>query len=151
MHNKVVTMTARALRELGAATRALQLPRHRRVRKAASTKAAAKSTTCTRSPPGSASNAPATRSGWPASASAPTSSLRAAASLKPDLLISIAPPAGRWDFDGIELPTMPWLVIQGENDEVVDPQAVYDWLREIARRRPNWCACPTPATSSIAS
>src|SRR3546814_14053297 len=57
-------------------------------------------------------------------------SLRAAASLKPDLLVSIAPPAGRWDLDSIELPTIPWLVMQGENEELVDPQAVYDWLEE---------------------
>ncbi|MDH5822541.1 alpha/beta fold hydrolase [Luteimonas sp. RD2P54] len=55
-------------------------------------------------------------------------SLRAAAGLKPGMLISIAPPAGRWDFDAIELPACPWLVIQGEADEIVDPQAVYDWL-----------------------
>ena len=26
------------------------------------------------------------------------------------------------------LPRCPWLVIQGEADEIVDPQAVYDWL-----------------------
>ena len=37
-------------------------------------------------------------------------------------------PAGRWDFDSIQLPNFPWLVIQGEEDEIVDPQAVYDWL-----------------------
>lgn len=57
-------------------------------------------------------------------------SLRAAAELEPALLVSIAPPvSGRgWDFDAIALPTMPWLVIQGENDEIVDPQSVYDWL-----------------------
>ncbi len=57
-------------------------------------------------------------------------SLRAAAELDPALLVSIAPPvSGRgWDFDAIALPTMPWLVIQGENDEIVDPQSVYDWL-----------------------
>ncbi|NZA25103.1 alpha/beta hydrolase [Luteimonas sp. SJ-92] len=55
-------------------------------------------------------------------------SLRAAAGLQPGMLISIAPPAGRWDFDEIELPACPWLVIQGEADEIVDPQAVYDWL-----------------------
>jgi len=57
-------------------------------------------------------------------------SLRAAAELQPALLLSIAPPAGRWDFDTIALPTMPWLVIQGEADEIVDPQAVYDWLED---------------------
>ncbi len=55
-------------------------------------------------------------------------SLRGAVELQPAVLISIAPPAGRWDFDSIALPTMPWLVIQGEEDEIVDPQAVYDWL-----------------------
>lgn len=55
-------------------------------------------------------------------------SLRAADALQPDVLISVAPPAGRWDFESIVLPTCPWLVIQGESDEIVDPQAVYDWL-----------------------
>jgi len=55
-------------------------------------------------------------------------SLRAADAVQPDLLISVAPPAGRWDFESIVLPTCPWLVIQGESDEIVDPQAVYDWL-----------------------
>lgn len=55
-------------------------------------------------------------------------SLQAAEELKPAVLISVAPPAGRWDFDMIAMPTMPWLVVQGENDEIVDPQAVYDWL-----------------------
>jgi len=59
-------------------------------------------------------------------------SLRAAAELRPALLVSIAPPAGRWDFDTITLPTMPWLVIQGESDEIVDPQAVYDWLEQTS-------------------
>lgn len=55
-------------------------------------------------------------------------SIRAAAELQPAMLISVAPPAGRWDFDDVELPACPWLVIQGEADEIVDPQAVYDWL-----------------------
>ena len=57
-------------------------------------------------------------------------SLRGAMELQPSVLISIAPPAGRWDFARIVLPTMPWMVIQGEEDEVVDPQAVYDWLAD---------------------
>ena len=56
-------------------------------------------------------------------------SLRVAAELVPGMLISIAPPAGRsWDFDAITPPDCPWLVIQGEADEVVDPEAVYAWL-----------------------
>ena len=48
------------------------------------------------------------------------------------MLVSIAPPAGRWAFERIATPTMPWLVIQGEEDEIVDPQAVYDWFAKIA-------------------
>lgn len=58
-------------------------------------------------------------------------SLSVAAELAPAALISIAPPAERWNFDAIRTPTMPWLVVQGEDDEVVVPQAVYDWLERI--------------------
>ncbi len=67
-------------------------------------------------------------------------SLRMAAELQPAVRISIAPPAGRWDFDSIAVPTMPWLVIQGEEDEIVDPQAVYDWLAKIAQAQPQAAA-----------
>jgi len=54
-------------------------------------------------------------------------SLKAAAEVQPQALISIAPPAGRWDFDDVRPPAQ-WLVVQGEQDEIVDPQAVFDWL-----------------------
>ncbi|MCW0461650.1 hypothetical protein NB717_002718 [Xanthomonas sacchari] len=57
-------------------------------------------------------------------------SLRASAALQPQVLISIAPPAGRWDFSDMA-PPQQWLVIQGEADEIVDPQAVYDWLETL--------------------
>ena len=55
-------------------------------------------------------------------------SIRNAMRLRADALISIAPPAGRWPFASIEVPTCPWLIVQGEADEVVDPQAVFDWV-----------------------
>ena len=61
-------------------------------------------------------------------------SLRANDTVLPDALISIAPPAGRWDFGKIATPVCPWLVIQGENDEIVDPQAVYDWIDTLKRK-----------------
>lgn len=57
-------------------------------------------------------------------------SIRAAAGLEPAALISLAPPAGRWNFD-CATPQMPWLVVQGEEDEIVDPNAVYHWLGEL--------------------
>ena len=58
--------------------------------------------------------------------------LRAAAELQASLLLSIAPPVGRsWDFAGIAHPSVPWLVIQGEADEVVDAQAVKAWAEAL--------------------
>jgi hypothetical protein len=58
-------------------------------------------------------------------------SLINAVRLRADALISIAPPVGRWQFDQIELPTVPWLIVQGEADEVVEPQAVFDWVQTL--------------------
>jgi hypothetical protein len=59
--------------------------------------------------------------------------LRAAPSLEPSLLLSIAPPVGRsWDFSQLALPTCPWVVIQGESDEIVDPGAVRAWIDGLA-------------------
>ncbi len=57
--------------------------------------------------------------------------LRNAVRLGADALISIAPPAGRWPFEGFALPTCPWLVVMGEEDEVVEPQAVFDWIDSL--------------------
>lgn len=127
MHNKVVTMVARSLRELGAATVRFNF---RGTGNSEGTfdegrgelddlRAVAAWVRAQR--PGDAL--------WLAGFSfGAYVSLQAAEELKPSLLVSVAPPAGRWDFDTIAMPTMPWLVIQGENDEIVDPQAVYEWL-----------------------
>lgn len=57
--------------------------------------------------------------------------LRCAERLQAKALISIAPPAGRWPFEGIALPRCPWLVVMGEEDEVVDPQTVFDWIDSL--------------------
>ncbi|HZX81431.1 MAG TPA: alpha/beta hydrolase [Lysobacter sp.] len=63
-------------------------------------------------------------------------SLRMADALQPALLFSIAPPAGRsWDFRHLGLYTGPWFVIQGEADEIVEPQHVYDWLTQLGELR----------------
>jgi hypothetical protein len=34
-------------------------------------------------------------------------------------------------LDDVALPTCPWLLIQGEADEVVDPQAVFAWVDSL--------------------
>ena len=59
--------------------------------------------------------------------------LRAAASLAPQQLIQIAPPVGRWAFETITLPDCPWLIVQGEADEVVDPAAVFAWAANLPK------------------
>ena len=61
-------------------------------------------------------------------------SLKMAAELQPAGLVSIAPPVGRsWDTGSIVPPTCPWLVIQGEADEIVDPEAVFAWAASLPR------------------
>ena len=55
-------------------------------------------------------------------------SLRMNAALAPTALISIAPPVGRWDFAHVPVPAMPWLVVQGDEDELVDANAVQAWV-----------------------
>ena len=61
-------------------------------------------------------------------------SLRAAGELGATALVSIAPPVGRsWDFVGLVPPPIPWVVVQGEADEIVDPRAVFDWLATLPR------------------
>lgn len=59
--------------------------------------------------------------------------LRNAVRLRAGALISIAPPAaGRgWDFSQVELPSCHWLVVMGDADEIVDPQAVYAWVDSL--------------------
>ena len=44
-------------------------------------------------------------------------------------LITVAPPVGRFDFSQLHAPACPWLVVQGDADEVVDPSAVIAWVR----------------------
>jgi len=54
--------------------------------------------------------------------------LQAARNLPVKQMISIAPPVGLREFAGVLPPACPWLVVQGEADDIVDPKAVYDWI-----------------------
>lgn len=54
--------------------------------------------------------------------------LLAARHLPVKQMISIAPPVGRWDFSAAIAPPCPWLVVQGEDDDIVEPQKVYEWV-----------------------
>lgn len=56
-------------------------------------------------------------------------------------MVSIAPPAGRWDFSAVLAPACPWLVVQGEDDDVVDPVAVKRWAESLPDK-PNLVMMP---------
>jgi alpha/beta superfamily hydrolase len=58
--------------------------------------------------------------------------LRLAGQRPTSRLITIAPPVQRFDFSGLNLPTCPWLIVQGDADEVVDPRGVFDWVDALA-------------------
>jgi hypothetical protein len=57
--------------------------------------------------------------------------LRLASRRPTSRLISIAPPVARFDFSGMPIPACPWLIVQGDADEVVDPRAVLDWVGSL--------------------
>lgn len=44
-------------------------------------------------------------------------------------LITVAPPVNFFDFSGIAAPDCPWILVQGEADEIVPSQTVFDWAR----------------------
>jgi uncharacterized protein len=43
-------------------------------------------------------------------------------------LITIAPAVDRFDLSGYSTPTKPWLVVQGTDDDTVNPQSVFDFI-----------------------
>ncbi|MCP1728389.1 alpha/beta superfamily hydrolase [Natronospira proteinivora] len=59
-------------------------------------------------------------------------SLQASPKAGPDRLITVAPPVQRFGGTRPARPDCPWLLLQGEADEVVDPQAVFDWAERYA-------------------
>lgn len=56
--------------------------------------------------------------------------LQAARQLPVQQMISIAPPVGLREFTGVLPPPCPWLLVQGENDEVVSAAAVFEWANK---------------------
>jgi alpha/beta superfamily hydrolase len=135
MHNKVVTMVARALRELGATT--VRFNFRGTGQSAGAFDHGKGERDDLRAVVNWVRAARPDDALWLAGFSFGSFvSLSSAAALQADALISIAPPvAGRgWDFSGVEIPEVPWLVIQGDADEIVDAQAVYDWIDTLPRK-----------------
>lgn len=57
--------------------------------------------------------------------------LRLAAARDAQLLVTVAPPVQRFDFARLEVPRCPWLVVQGDADELVNHEAVLGWTRTL--------------------
>lgn len=59
--------------------------------------------------------------------------MRAQVEIKPERLLLVAPPVSMYPFDGLAEIDVPWIVIQGGQDEVIDASAVKNWVMQ----RPN--------------
>ena len=53
--------------------------------------------------------------------------VRVAAQADPARLVTVAPAIRRVSLDGVPMPTCPWLIIQGDHDELVDHKEVIEW------------------------
>ena len=57
--------------------------------------------------------------------------LRLAQQRVPRYLITVAPALELFQAFGMAVPRAPWLVVQGDADEVVDPASVIDWVNGL--------------------
>jgi alpha/beta superfamily hydrolase len=46
-------------------------------------------------------------------------------------LITVAPPVDRFDFTDLTAPGCPWLIVQGDADDLVDPRRVLAWAKAL--------------------
>ncbi len=57
--------------------------------------------------------------------------IRAAVATHPARLVTVAPAVDRVHVPLDRLPRCPWLVVQGDADDIVDPQAVRAWIEQL--------------------
>jgi len=58
--------------------------------------------------------------------------LQAAAAARPASVVTVAPPVGRIIVAPVARPACPWLVVQGDRDELVDAVTVRRWAGEFS-------------------
>ena len=58
--------------------------------------------------------------------------LRVSERRRPQRLITVAPPVQRFQFAALRVPDCPWLIVQGDEDEIVDCGAVAEWARSLS-------------------
>lgn len=59
--------------------------------------------------------------------------VRAAATTEPARLVLVAPGVSRVAMDGVPSPRCPWLLVQGDADEVIEPASVLSWAQRQDR------------------
>jgi alpha/beta superfamily hydrolase len=57
--------------------------------------------------------------------------LKAAAQIQPERIVTVAPAIQRVDISRIPLPSYPWLLVQGDQDELVNAQEVQAWASTL--------------------
>ena len=58
--------------------------------------------------------------------------IRAAALANPARLVLVAPAIKRVSLEGVAVPGVPWLIIQGDADELVNAQDTLEWIKPLA-------------------
>lgn len=56
---------------------------------------------------------------------------RACQKLPVSQLVTVAPPINAFDFEALPTPACPWLIVQGDTDDHVLPEAVYSWAEGL--------------------
>lgn len=59
--------------------------------------------------------------------------IRAAVAARAAQLVTVAPAISRVDLSNATMPQCPWLIVQGDADELVDAHAVSHWAAQLAR------------------
>jgi uncharacterized protein len=57
--------------------------------------------------------------------------IRATPAANPARLVTVAPAIRRVSLDGVSMPQCPWLIIQGDNDDLVNHAEVIDWAAKL--------------------
>jgi alpha/beta superfamily hydrolase len=58
--------------------------------------------------------------------------IRAAAVANPARLVLVAPAIKRVSLEGVAVPAVPWLIVQGAADELVSAQDTIEWVKPLA-------------------
>lgn len=58
--------------------------------------------------------------------------LRAYVASGAKIMVTVAPPLERMPYETLVLPRENWIVVQGDQDEIVDAQGVYDWVDSLS-------------------